>query len=74
MLCIEGDMVDFKHLAIDGHKIKAGANYRRSNNRKRTKKSSQRVKQGIEKILAREVNEDFTEEQAERGGRSEPIN
>jgi transposase len=62
MLCIELDMVDFKHLAIDGQKIKASANYRRSKNRKRTKKSYQIVKQGIEKVLAQEVNEDFTEE------------
>jgi transposase len=43
MLCIELDMVDFKHLAIDGQKIKASANYRRSRKRKRTKKSYQRV-------------------------------
>ena len=62
MLCIELDMVDFKHLAIDGQKIKASANYRRSKNRKRTKKSYEKVKQGIEKVLAQEVNEDFTEE------------
>ena len=62
MLCIELDMVDFAHLAIDGQKIKASANYRRSKNRKRTKKSYQIVKQAIEKVLAQEVNEDFTEE------------
>ena len=61
MLCIELDMVAFEYLAIDGQKIKASANYRRSKNRKRTKKSYQIVKQAIEKVLAQEVTEDFTE-------------
>lgn len=60
MICVEPDMVDFQHLAIDGQKIKANANYRRSKNRKRTKKSYLKVKEGIEKLLAKEVNEEFT--------------
>jgi len=66
MICVELDMVDFQHLAIDGQKIKANANYRRSKNRKRTKKSYLKVKEGIEKLLAKEVNEEFTEEKKQQ--------
>ena len=62
MICVRLDMVDFQHLAIDGQKIKANANYRRSKNRKRTKKSYQEVKEAIARVLAKEVNEDFTAE------------
>jgi transposase len=47
MICIRLDMVDFQHLAIDGQKIKANANYRRSKNMKRTRQSYQRVKEAI---------------------------
>lgn len=67
MICVRLDMVDFQHLAIDGQKIQANANYRRSKNRKRTKKSYQKVKEAIARVLQKEVNEDFTEEKkAER--------
>ena len=62
MICIRLEMLDFQNLAVDGQKIKANANYRRSKNRKRTKQSYQRVKKAIEQVLAKPVNEDFTEE------------
>jgi hypothetical protein len=45
----------------DGEKIKASANYRRSKNRKRTKQSYERVKEAVARVLAKPVNEDFTE-------------
>ena len=67
MICIRLDMVDFHYLAIDGQKIKANANYKRSKNRKRTKQSYQRVKEAIERVLHKPLSEDFTEEKkAER--------
>ncbi len=67
MICVRLDMVDFQHLAIDGQKIKASANYKRSKNRKRTRQSYQRVKEAITRVLEKPVNEDFTEEKkAER--------
>ena len=37
MICVRLDMLDFQHLAIDGQRIKANANYRRSKNRQRTR-------------------------------------
>src|SRR5208283_5328797 len=36
MICVRLDMLDFQNLAVDGEKIKANANYKRSKNRKRT--------------------------------------
>ena len=61
MICVRLGMLDFQNLAVDGEKIKASANYRRSKNRKRTKQSYQRVKEAVARVLARPVNEDFTE-------------
>ena len=58
--------MEFRHLAIDGQKIKANANYRRSKNRKLMKKSYLKVREGIEKLLAKEVNEEFTEEKKQQ--------
>jgi hypothetical protein len=67
MICVRLDMVDFHHSAIDGQKIKANANYSRSKNRKQTKKSYQKLKEAIARVLAKEVKEYFTEKKkAER--------
>jgi len=66
-LCVKLGMVEFEHLAIDGEKVHANASYHRSKNKKRLEKSYDRVREGIEKLLEREVNEDFTEEK--KGGR-----
>jgi len=66
MLCVELDMVDFQHLAIDGQRIKANANYTRSKNRQRTRQSYKRVKEAITRVLSKPVNEDFTEEKKEK--------
>jgi len=62
MICVRLGMLDFQNLAVDGEKIKANANYRRSKNRKRTKQSYERVKEAVARVLAKPVNEDFTEE------------
>lgn len=62
MICVRLDMLDFNNLAVDGEKIKANANYRRSKNRKRTRQSYKRVKEAVTRVLAKEVNEDFTAE------------
>lgn len=61
MICVRLGMLDFQNLAVDGEKIKANANYRRSKNRKRTKQSYERVKEAVARVLAKPVNEDFTE-------------
>jgi len=61
-LCVKLGMVEFEHLAIDGEKVQADASYRRSKNKKRLEASYERVREGIKKLLEREVNEDFTEE------------
>ncbi len=61
MICVRLDMLGFQNLAVDGEKIKANANYRRSKNRKRTQQSYERVKEAIAGVVAKPVNEDFTE-------------
>ena len=54
-------MIDFKALAIDGQKIRANADFRKSKNRERVEESYRRVKEGIKKLVEKEVSEDFTE-------------
>jgi len=61
-LCVKLGMVEFEHLAIDGEKVQANASYRRSKNKKRLEASYERVREGIKKLLDREVSEDFSEE------------
>lgn len=60
LLCVKVGMVDFAHLAIDGQKIQADASYRKSKTRKRVKKSYERVREGIARLLEKEPNEEFT--------------
>jgi transposase len=62
MLCKELDMLDFEHMAVDGQKIEASANYKNSKNLKGIKKEYEKVKEGMEKLLEKEVNEYFTED------------
>ena len=61
-LCEELDMLDFEHMAVDGQKIQASANYKNSKNLKGIKKEYAKVKEGMEKLLEKEVKEYFTEE------------
>jgi transposase len=62
MICVELDLVDFQYLAIDGQKIQANANYRKSTNKKRYTKTVKKVQAGMEKLLSEEISDDFTEE------------
>jgi len=66
LLCTELGMIGFEHLAIDGQKIQANANFKRSKNLKGLKKEYEKVKKGIEKLLSKEVNEYFSEESKEK--------
>lgn len=61
-LCKKLGMIDFKYLAIDGQKIQADATYRRSKNKKRLRQSMERVREGMKKLLGKEVSEDFPQE------------
>jgi transposase len=62
LLCKELDMLDFEHMAVDGQKIQANANYKNSKNLKGIKKEYVKVKEGMERLLKKEVNEYFTED------------
>ncbi len=53
-------MLDFEHMAIDGQKIQANANYKNSKNLKGIKKEFDKIQEGLEKLLEKEVNEYFT--------------
>jgi transposase len=65
-LCKELEMIGFEHLAVDGQKIKANANFRKSKNRKGLQKEYEKTKLGVEKLLAKEVNEEFPREVKEK--------
>jgi hypothetical protein len=54
-------MIGLEHIAIDGQKIHANANFRKSKNLKGLKKEYEKVKMGIEKLLSKEVDEYFPE-------------
>jgi len=66
MLCRELDLIDFKHLSIDGEKIQASASYRNSKNLKGIKKEYDKITEGLAKLLTKEVNEHFTQETKEK--------
>jgi transposase len=61
MMCKELGMIGFEEMAIDGQKIRANADWRKSKDKELLKKSYQEIKKGIKDLLAKEVNEDFTE-------------
>jgi transposase len=61
-LCRKLGMIDFKYLAIDGQKVQADASWRRSKSKKRLEQSMERVTEGMKKLLAKEVSEDFPAE------------
>ncbi|MCK5591003.1 MAG: IS1182 family transposase [Candidatus Pacebacteria bacterium] len=62
ILCDRLDMVDFKNLAVDGQKIQANASFKKNYNRDRLEKALKRVKNGITKLLDKEINDSFTQE------------
>ena len=47
-------MIGFEHLCIDGEKIQANANYRKSKNLEGLKTEYEHIKKGIEKLLEKE--------------------
>jgi len=61
-LCGTLGLIGFEHLAIDGQKIEANASFRRSKNLKQVKKEYARMKQGLEKLLTKEISEAFPQE------------
>lgn len=62
-LCGTLGLIGFEHLAIDGQKIEANASFRRSKNLKQIKSEYEKMKQGLEKLLVKEVREVFPEEE-----------
>ena len=61
MLCKRLGMIGFEYLAIDGQKIQANANFKKSKNLKGLEEEYEKVKAGIEKLLSKEVGEYFPE-------------
>lgn len=59
-------MISFKNLAVDGQKIHANANFRKSYDKKRLKKNYERIKNGMEKLLSKEISEGFTDEMRQK--------
>ena len=66
LLCKELDMLDFKHMAVDGQKIQANASYKNSKNLKGIKKEYEKIKEGLEKLLKKEVSEYFSTDTKEK--------
>ena len=66
LLCKELDMIGFENLAIDGEKIQANTSYRNSKNLTGIEKEYDKIKEGIKKLLEKEINEYFNEEIKEK--------
>ena len=66
LLCRRLGMIGFEHLAVDGQKIQANANFRKSRNLKGLKSEYEKVKAGLEKLLDREVSEHVSQETKDR--------
>ena len=66
MLCKELNMIGFEHLAVDGQKIQANASYLNSKNSKGIKKEYKKIKEGMEKLLSKDINEYFPESTKEK--------
>lgn len=66
MYCRELDMIGYEHLAIDGEKIQANANYTKSKNLKQIIMELERLKKGLRKLLEKEVNEYVSKEKIEK--------
>ena len=66
MMCKELGLIGFEHLAVDGEKIQANASFKKSKNIKGIEKEYEKIKEGMEKLLDKDVNEYFTEEIKEK--------
>jgi len=62
MLCKELGMIDMDHLAIDGEKIHANANFRKSKNLESLKDEYNKIQNGMKKLLSKEISEYFSDE------------
>jgi transposase len=70
MLCLRLGMIGFEHLAVDGQKIHANANFKKSKDLKGLKSEYEKVKLGLEKLLNQQVNEHISQETVnKRAGR-----
>jgi hypothetical protein len=66
MMCKELGLIGFEHLAVDGEKIQANASFKKSKNINGIEKEYKKIKEGMEKLLDKDVNEYFTEEIKEK--------
>ncbi len=57
LLCRRLGMIGFEHLAVDGQKIQANANFKKSKNLKGLRSEYEKVKAGLEKLVNREISE-----------------
>lgn len=62
LTCESLDMVGFEHLAMDGQKIQANANFRKSMNRERLEERLKNVEDGMKKILDSPISEALPKE------------
>jgi transposase len=70
LLCAALGMIDFKHLAIDGQKIAASANFRNNVDKRRAEKQIKKIEKGMNRLLSQEptepVNSEVIEERKKR--------
>jgi transposase len=66
MLCKELGMIGFEHLAVDGEKIQANANFKNSKNLPQVKAELERLENGLKKLLEQEINEHIDEAKLEK--------
>ncbi len=61
LLCEKLGMIGFEHLAVDGQKIQANANFKNSYNAKRLKKRYEKIKKAMQKIVQTPLDENYSE-------------
>ena len=66
LLCRRLGMIGFEHLAIDGQKIQANANFKKSKNLKGLRSEYEKVRAGLEKLLSREISEYVSQETVDK--------
>jgi len=62
LLCKRLGMIGFEHLAVDGQKIHANANFKKSKNLKGLRSEYEKMNAGLERLLNREINEYISQE------------
>ncbi len=66
LLCRRLGMIGFEHLSIDGQKIQANANFKKSKNLKGLRNEYEKMKSGLEKLLNQELNEYVSQETVDK--------